>query len=172
MANDNSSLGKIQRGLEGSEGAVVKDAAGNMIGEVKAQVVRDRMGHIIGEVGPAPEAPGPGARELIQQGLEKQVTDAEKAMVPIIETMTAHARAVRTLKDRVSQFDFKARQEAKVKAEELKAKYEEGEKQLHELRKKAGMYSQHTPFLKDVDAHLVNMKRHFTEEIPFVLNRF
>jgi len=44
--------------------------------------------------------------------------------------------------------------------------------QLHESRKTAGMYSQSTPFLKAVDVFENNLERHFTEEVPFVLNRF
>jgi hypothetical protein len=158
-----SLLEKMQRGLGGSEGGVVKDAAGNTLGEVKAQVVRDRMGHIIGEVGPPPEPQGPSAQELIQQGLEQKITDAEKAITPIAEAMALHGNAARLILDRikVSPLGFESRREMKAKVADLKKKCDEGRKQIQELRKRAGMYSQRTPFLEDLDEFLGDLDRHF-----------
>lgn len=106
--------------------------------------------------------------------LAQRVTDAEKAMIPIIETLAGHVKTVRILRDKCSQWSFKERQQTKAREEEIKGKYEAAKKQLHEIRKIAGTYSQHTPFLKDVDVFLGNLERHLKDEDPktFHLNRF
>jgi len=145
-----------------------RDAAGNLIGTVKAQVVRDPFGTIIGEVGPAPEPPGESAEDRIARGLEENCLKAEDEMTGIIETMIGHAKAVRALRDKTSQWDFKSRRLMKVKEAELKTKFEQDKERLLKLRLKV----QGRPFLKHADEFVRNLDRHFKDEEPFVLNRF
>ena len=142
--------------------------------ELKASklAVYDKDGKLVGHTGPDPEPEGPTAHEFIAEGYAQMVTDAEREMVPIIEQMTQDAKTARALLDRTSQWDVKGRLEAEKKRAELYAKFHAARGQRHELRRTAGMYSQSTPFLKAVDVFENNLERHFTEEVPFVLNRF
>lgn len=127
------------------------------------QTVRDRDGHVIGTVGPPEPEPGPSAQELIRQGLEQKITDAEKAIEPIAEVIAGYGNQARLILDRMKLRDlgFKSGREEKAKVAALKAKCDEGRKQIHELRKTAGTYDHHTPFLNDLDAFLEDLDRHF-----------
>jgi len=146
----------------------VRDAAGNVIGSVKAQVVRDKFGVIIGEVGPPAPEPGESAQDRITRGLEENYVKAEDEMSGIIETMTGYAKAVRALRDKTSQWDFKNRREMKAKEAEFKTKFERDKERFLKLRVKV----QGRPFLKHADDFVRNLDRHFKDEEPFHLNRF
>jgi hypothetical protein len=151
----------------------VRDAAGNLIGSVKAQVVRDKFGVIIGEVGPPAPEPGESAQDRITRGLRQKSIDAEEAIAGIAEVMSEHAKAARVLIDKTSQWGFRDKRKMEVKVAELRAKFDEGEKQIQKLRSDAAREgTTNTPFIKSLDAHLALMKRHFkTDENPH-LNRF
>jgi hypothetical protein len=152
----------------------VRDAAGNLIGKVKADVVRDPFGNVIGEVGPPEPEPGPSAEERIAQGLEQKITDAKLKMVSIIDgPMTENAKMAQALWDKASQWSVAKRLEATEKRAELHAKFLKTKAELNELRNAAqSLGGLSTPFFKTIDAHLKHLERHFTEEAPFDLHRF
>jgi len=149
---------------------IVKDPmTGKVIGSAdRAQVVRDKFGKIIGEVGPPEPEPGETPEEKISRGLEENAVKAEDEMTGIIETMTRHAQAIRALKDKTSQWDFKKRREANSKEAELKAKFEADKQQLIKLRLKV----QGRPFLKEADEFIFNLERHLKDKEPFNPHRF
>jgi hypothetical protein len=137
----------------------VRDAAGNVIGTAKAQVVRDKFGEIIGEVGPPEPEPGPSAEELIMQGFQQRVTDAENGIAAIAEDLAGHGNAAKLILDRIKLRDlnFKVLREEKAKVAALRAKMSDGKKQIEALRKVAGQYDQKTPFLRDLDDFLADL---------------
>jgi len=148
---------------------IVRDAAGNVIGKAdRAQVVRDKWGKVIGEVGPPEPEPDESVKERISRGFEENALKVEEEMAGIIETMTGHAKTIRALRDKTSQWDFKRQREAKVKEGELKAKFEADKERLLKLRLKV----QGRPFLKEADNFISNLERHLKDEEPFNPHRF
>lgn len=154
------------------EKKVVKDAAGKVIGEAKAQIVRDKFGKVIGEVGPPEPEPGPSAEERITQGLIQHGIDAQNKIGSILEQMTADAKTARAIADKASQWDWKAQREAGKKRVELRAKFEKAAEEINLMKKDIGYEPGTAEFKKDLDRYMRNLRRHFNDEEPYHLNRF
>lgn len=138
--------------------------------ESKGRPVYNKDGELVGRIGEDPKVEEPTALELINKGFKDKELAIEAAMLPVVEKMTVHAKAVRRLYDTTSQWNIHARIEAIKKAAELKQKFEDGKKELAELRNSLtfGRDNEHS---KTVDEFVKNLERHFTEE-PFILGRF
>jgi len=150
----------------------VRDAAGNVIGTAKAQVVRDPFGNVIGEVGPPEPEPGPSAQERIEQGLVQASIETQNKIILMMEQMARDARTARTAQDKASQWDFKGQREAGTKKADLLAKFDKDMDEINKLRRNVMPDDQGRQFLKEADRFIRNLRRHFTEEPTFALNRF
>jgi len=136
--------------------------------------VYDAEGKLVGRTGQDPKAePEPTAVELITRGFQQHREEAEREMVPILESLSGYALEARRVLDRTSQWDFRKRLEAERKCGELYEKFKAAKKEIEKLRSKAiGSHLEQTPYLKSVDSFMQNLERHFTENVPFVLGRF
>jgi len=140
---------------------------------LKQQVIYSLQGQIIGRTGPEPDVDkGPTAGELIQQGLNQPIINAENEIRPILDRMVRLAQQSRDARDKIGQWDFDNRLKIDKTRADLFMKFQAYQEQLHELRKVAGRYSQSTPFLTSMDAFVLNLEQHFSEQGPFVSGRF
>jgi len=114
------------------------------------------------------------AEAKIAEGLRKTRTDAEKAIVPVLDSMSGWAQQSRRVLDTTSQWDFSKRQTAKAKCAELRAKFDEAKKQINEMREAArGDFGEITPFVNDTDSFIKGLEKHFQDDPQdFVKGRF
>ena len=82
--------------------------------------VYDAEGKLVGRTGQDPKAePEPTAVELITRGFQQHREEAEREMVPILESLSGYALEARRVLDRTSQWDFRKRLAAEKKCGEL-----------------------------------------------------